>query len=110
MEALVKKRDHFQKWKNGLEPLSGNPNGAATESITNSSAESKDSGVLSRSSSETSTEDVKAKGSSSPAPLGWPILKASVCKSYVADLDEYKQMSQEDDSSKFSNMGSKISG
>lgn len=100
METLVKKKENFQKRKNGFEPLSGNI--SATESHTDSSAESRGSSISSRSSLEASTEDMKVKGSSSPAPLGWPIRKAHV--------SEDKQKSHEEKSSKFGKIGSKILG
>lgn len=106
MEALVKKRENFQKRKNGFEFLGGN--GVATESLTDSSAESRESSS-SGSSSEVSTEDTKPKESGSQSLLGWPIRKAELCKSSSADVGEDEQKTHVDDS-KFSKADSKNSG
>lgn len=110
MEALVKKRENFHQRKNEFELLGCNTNGAATDSLTDSSADSIESSISNRSSSEASTKDVKTKGPSSPASLGWLLRNAHVCHSLVADVNEDKPKSYEDDSSKFSNTGSKLSG
>ena len=107
MEALVKKKENFQKKKNGFQVLNGN-NKATTESRTDSSAESGEASS-SRSSTEVSTEDVKAKGSSSPPHLGWPIRRADVGKSSAAETSEDGKKAQVNDS-KIHDSGSKISG
>ncbi|PON87617.1 PRONE domain containing protein [Trema orientale] len=108
MEALVKKKESSHKRKNGFEILSGNNRTTATESLTDSSAESGETSS-SRSSSEVSTEDVKAKGSSSPPHLGWPIRRADVVrKSSAADASEDGKKAHVDDS-KFQDLVSKIS-
>lgn len=106
MEALDTKRENLQKRKNGFEFLSGN--GVATESLVDSSVESRQSSS-SGSSSELSSEDANAKAKSSVSPLGWPIRKAELCKSSAAKVGEDEQNTHADDS-KFSNMDSKISG
>lgn len=106
MEALVKKKENFPKRKNGFEFLGGN--GVPTESLSCSSAESRESSS-SGSSSEVSTEDAKPKGSGSQSLLGWPIRKAELSKSSSTDVGEDEVKSHVDES-KFSNTDSKNSG
>ncbi|KAI5346501.1 hypothetical protein PRUPE_2G243000 [Prunus persica] len=106
MEALVKKRENLQKKRTGFVKSLAD-NGAGSESLTDSSGESRESSS-SRSSSETSTEEVKRKGPSSPPLLGWPIRKAELCKNSVAaDVGEAEQKAHADDS-KFKDLASKI--
>ncbi|XLR42316.1 hypothetical protein HN51_020507 [Arachis hypogaea] len=76
MSALSKKSEEFRKKRDGL---------VKKESLTDSTAESRESsfsGSNSSSSCSSNEEAKAAKGSSSPSPpatpLGWPILKAAV--------------------------------
>ncbi|XP_028779730.1 rop guanine nucleotide exchange factor 5 [Neltuma alba] len=105
MEALSNKTEHSQKKKDGVRSTGGKT--AKSESFTDSSAESRETSS-SASSSFDSAEEAKAKGSSSPAPLGWPIRKATISKCSKSDDKENQPMSHED-SSKFSRIGSKMS-
>lgn len=86
-----------------------------TESFTDSSAESREtSSSGSTSSSLDSAMEAKAKGgSSSPPPLGWPIRKATVSKCDESDEKEKEKQQQQIshiDDTKFSRIGSKMSG
>ncbi|XP_054798294.1 rop guanine nucleotide exchange factor 7 [Prosopis cineraria] len=106
MEALSKKTEHFQKKKDGVR--SSGAKTANSESFTDSSAESRETSS-SVSSSFGSTEEATAiKPSSSPAPLGWPIRKATISKCGKSDEKDNQPLSHED-SSKFSRIGSKMS-
>lgn len=100
METLEKKSGSLQKRKEGSGSFGGN--GVGAESHTDSSTESRESSSSCRSCGETSSEEVKAKGSSSPPPLGWPIRKAQVSKSSVSDvvLAEQKKNHLDDPKSK----------
>ncbi|KAL5568966.1 hypothetical protein UlMin_025541 [Ulmus minor] len=101
MEVLVKKKENFPKKKNGFEVL-----GVASESLTDSSAESRPS---CSSSSEAFSEEVKAKGSSSSPPrLGWPIRRADVQKSSIPEEGEDGKRKAVS-GSKFCEKGSSIS-
>ncbi|KAG4989766.1 hypothetical protein JHK85_032749 [Glycine max] len=60
------------------------------------------------SSSSVSTDEAKAKGSSSPAPLGWPILKATISKRSSSDEKENRHKSHLEDK-KFTSIGLKLS-
>lgn len=97
MEALVKKRENFEKKR------------AGTESLTDSSAESRESNS-SRSSSETSSGEVKRKGPKSPALLGWPIRKAELCKGSAAMADSGEPEHKDADDSKYKDLATKIAG
>lgn len=103
MEALDKKKEmiSFQKRKDGFDILGANNNN--TESSLTESSET---------SSEVSTEDVKAKrslSSSSPPRLGWPIRRADVRKSSVLG-DEARDGKKSLTDSKFTDLSSKILG
>ncbi|KAK9913650.1 hypothetical protein M0R45_037460 [Rubus argutus] len=106
METLVKKRENFEKKRAGLFKSSAE-NGAGTESLTDSSAESRESNS-SRSSSETSSGEVKRKGPKSPALLGWPIRKAELCKGSAAVADSGEAEHKDADDSKYKDLASKI--
>lgn len=111
METLSskKKAGNFQKKKDGVR--SASPRVAKTaksEPFTESSAESRETSSCASSSFD-STEEAKAKKSSSASPLGWPIRKATISKCTKSDDKENKPISHED-SSKFSRIGSKMSG
>lgn len=96
MDALSKKSENSQKKKDGV-----------LSCLTDSSAESRETSFCG-SSSSVSTEETKAKGSSSPAPLGWPILKATVSKCSNSDEKENKHKSHLEDS-KFTSISLKLS-
>lgn len=87
MDALSNKNENSQKKKDGV--LS-----CLTDS--NPSAESRETSFCG-SSSSVSTEEVKAKGCSSAAPLGWPILKATISKRSNSDEKENKHKSHLED-------------
>lgn len=108
MESLIKKSGNFQKRKDGSKSFSGK--GVRAESHTDLSSESRESSGFSRSSCETSSEEVKAKGSSSPPPLGWPIGNAQVSKCSVSDVGQAEQKQPNVDDSKLEKMGSQNSG
>lgn len=109
METLVKKGGNLQKRKDGSGSFGGN--GVRAESHTDSSTESRESSGSCRSSTETSSEEVKAKGTSSPTPLGWPIRKAQVSKSSaVSDVVQAEQKQTHLADSKLKKMCSKNSG
>ncbi|KAE7996696.1 hypothetical protein FH972_001396 [Carpinus fangiana] len=108
METLVKKGGNLQKRKDGSGSFGGN--GVRAESHTDSSTESRESSGSCRSSTETSSEEVKAKGTSSPTPLGWPIRKAQVSKSSaVSDVVQAEQKQTHLADSKLKKMCSKSS-
>ncbi|TKY47489.1 Rop guanine nucleotide exchange factor 5 [Spatholobus suberectus] len=96
MDALAKKDENSQKKRDGVRSC-----------LTDSSAESRETSFCG-SSSSVSTEEVKAKGSSSPAPLGWPILKASISNRSNSDEKENKHKSHLEDT-KFTSIGLKLS-
>lgn len=98
MEALSKKRESCEKNRAGFKSSAG------TESMTDSSAESRESSS-SRSSYETSSEEVKRKG---PNLLGWPIRKAELCKT-SADLGAAEEKENVDDL-KYKDLAAKIAG
>lgn len=97
METLSKKSEVSQKKTDGVRSC-----------VTDSSADSRGTS-FSGSSSSVSSEEAKVKGSSSPAPLGWPILKASVSKRLNSDDKENQHESHLEDS-KFTSIGLQISG
>ncbi|KAL1327260.1 hypothetical protein HN51_037331 [Arachis hypogaea] len=106
MSALSKKSEEFRKKRDGL---------VKKESLTDSTAESRESsfsGSNSISSCSSNEEAKAAKGSSSPSPpappLGWPILKAAVSKCGKSDEKDNDQEHHLDDT-KFSSIGSKVS-
>ncbi|KAL4397706.1 hypothetical protein HN51_002225 [Arachis hypogaea] len=106
MSALSKKSEEFRKKRDGL---------VKKESLTDSTAESRESsfsGSNSSSSCSSNEEAKAAKGSSSPSPpappLGWPILKAAVSKCGKSDEKDNDQEHHLDDT-KFSSIGSKVS-
>ncbi|MED6213692.1 hypothetical protein PIB30_095748 [Stylosanthes scabra] len=90
MSALTKKSEESRKKRYGF---------VKKESLTDSTAESRESnfGGSNSSSSGSSIEEAKAttKASSSPSPpappLGWPILKAAVSKCGKSDAKEQEQ-------------------
>ncbi|XP_027335936.1 rop guanine nucleotide exchange factor 5-like isoform X1 [Abrus precatorius] len=96
MDALSKKNEDSLKKRDGSRP-----------SVTDSSAESRETS-FSGSSSSVSAEEVKQKGSSSPSPLGWPILKAKVSKCSNSDEKENKHKSHLEDT-KFTSIHLKLS-
>ncbi|XP_019418055.1 PREDICTED: rop guanine nucleotide exchange factor 5-like isoform X1 [Lupinus angustifolius] len=108
MDALSKKSENFQKEKDGVRSSYGN--GAKSECLTDSNAESRDTS-FSGSSSSGSTEVAKAIGSSSSSPpsLGWPILKAAVSKCLKSDEKENQHKTHLVEDAKFSTISSKIS-
>ncbi|QHO39624.1 uncharacterized protein [Arachis hypogaea] len=106
MSVLCKKSEEFRKKRDGL---------VKKESLTDSTAESRESsfsGSNSSSSCSSNEEAKAAKGSSSPSPpappLGWPILKAAVSKCGKSDEKDNDQEHHLDDT-KFSSIGSKVS-
>ncbi|KAE9594354.1 hypothetical protein Lal_00001255 [Lupinus albus] len=110
MDALSKKSENFQKEKDGVRSRCGN-NGAKSECLTDSNAESRDTS-FSGSSSSGSTEVAKAIGSSScssPPSLGWPILKATVSKCLKSDEKENQHKPHLMEDAKFSTINPKIS-
>ncbi|KAG2723823.1 hypothetical protein I3760_02G188300 [Carya illinoinensis] len=107
MESLIKKSGNFQKRKDGCKSFSGK--GVRAESHTGLISESRQSSGSSRSSCETSSEEVKAKRSSSPPPLGWPIRNAQVSKCSVSDVGQAEQKQPNVDDSKLEKMGSQNS-
>ncbi|KAK7290080.1 hypothetical protein RIF29_04250 [Crotalaria pallida] len=104
METLSNKSENFENKRDGVQG-----SGAKKESLTDSSAESRDTS-FSGSSSSVSTEVAKAKGSSSPSPppLGWPILKATVSKCLKSDEKENQHKLHLEDT-KFTTISSKVS-
>lgn len=104
MESLIKKSGNFQKKEDGSKSFSGK--GVRAESHTDLSSESRKSSGSSRS----SCEEVKAKGSSSPAPLGWPIRNAHVSKCSVPDVGQAGLKQPNVDDSKLEKMSSQNSG
>ncbi|XP_061349612.1 rop guanine nucleotide exchange factor 5 isoform X2 [Gastrolobium bilobum] len=84
MDALSKKTENSPKKRDGETSFSG-------------------------SNSSVSIEEAKAKGSSSPSPLGWPILKATVSNRLNSDEKENKHKSHLEDS-KFTSIDFKMSG
>ncbi|XP_057731366.1 rop guanine nucleotide exchange factor 5-like [Arachis stenosperma] len=89
MSALSKKSEEFRKKRDGL---------VKKESLTDSTAESRESsfsGSNSSSSCSSNEEAKAAKGSSSPSPpappLGWPILKAAVSFQIGVDAEMMKE-------------------
>lgn len=111
MESLTRKRENLQKKRTGFVKSSANNVGGGSESLTDSSGGgSRETSSTSRSSPETSGEEVKRKGpSSSPSPLGWPIRKAELCKNSVADLGEAERKAPVDDCN-YRDLASKIAG
>lgn len=103
MGTLVRNSREFEKRKDGSESV-----GVGTESLSDSVTESRGS-RSSGSSSDVWTDEGKAKGSSSPPRLGWPIRKADVPKCLVSDVSEDEQINHSGDS-KFKKLGPKISG
>ena len=96
MDALSKKNENSQKKRDGV---------VLSCLTTDSSSETSFCG----SSSSVSTEEAKTKGSSSPAPLGWPILKATISKRSNSDEKENKHKSHLEDK-KFTSIALKLSG
>ncbi|XP_052198197.1 rop guanine nucleotide exchange factor 5 [Diospyros lotus] len=80
-----------------------------TESFTDSAGDCRDTSTCSsRSSSDASADEAKAKPCSSPAPLGWPIRKAHLSKSSASDVSGGEAKSHLDDS-RLKKLGSEIS-
>ena len=103
MEALPKKSENFQKKRDGSRSSE-----AKTESFTDSSAEYRETSSSGSSSSD-SAEEAKAKGLSSPPPLGWPIRKATLSKCGKSDEKE-NELNSHPHHTKFTRLGSKMSG
>lgn len=97
MDALSKKNENSSQKKSDGVVLSC--------LTTDSSSETSFCG----SSSSVSTEEAKTKGSSSPAPLGWPILKATISKRSNSDEKENKHKSHLEDK-KFTSIALNLSG
>ncbi|KAM7491970.1 hypothetical protein LguiA_034891 [Lonicera macranthoides] len=91
----------------GFESFEANNGGA--QSVTSSVSEYRESSTgSSRSSSDTFSDEAKAKECSSPAPLGWPIRKAQMLKSSISDVSGGERKTHLDES-KLKKLGSKDS-
>ncbi|KAK7305816.1 hypothetical protein VNO77_43728 [Canavalia gladiata] len=97
MDALPKKNEDSQNKRDG-----------SRSCLTDSSAESRETSFSGSSSSVSTEETAKGKGSSSPPPLGWPILNATLSKRSNSDEKENKHKSHSQNT-KFTSIDLKLS-
>ncbi|XP_014494723.1 rop guanine nucleotide exchange factor 5 [Vigna radiata var. radiata] len=86
---------------------SQNKTDGVSSCVTDSTADSKETSFCA-STSSVAVEEAKAKGSSSPAPLGWPILKATLSKRSNSHEKENEHKSHLEDT-KLTRIGLKLS-
>lgn len=100
MDTLPNKTENSQKKRDGFRSC-----------LTDSTSESRETSFSgsNSTSSVSNSQEAKAKGSSSPAPLGWPILKATVSNRSNSD-DKENQHKPHLEHSKFTTIDFKMSG
>jgi len=97
MDAFSNKNETFQNKTDGV-----------SSCLTDSTADSRETSLCG-STSSASVEEAKAEGSSSPAPLGWPILKATISNRSNSHEKENKHKSHSEDT-KLTRIGLNLSG